>query len=112
MVKIEAIIRDSMLDEVKNALAIVGIAGMTAWEVRGFGHQKGHTTTYRGVEYTADFLPKVKIELVLPDEDVERAIETIIATARTGGIGDGKLFVYPIAQCIRIRTGETGKMAI
>jgi nitrogen regulatory protein P-II 1 len=85
---------------------------MTAWEVRGFGHQKGQTTNYRGAEYSVDFLPKVKIELVLPDEDADRAVETIINTARTGAIGDGKIFVYPIAQCIRIRTGETGRQAI
>jgi nitrogen regulatory protein P-II 1 len=112
MVKIEAVVRDGVVEELKNELAKVGIAGMTAWEVRGFGHQKGQTTNYRGAEYSVDFLPKVKIELVLPDEDVDRAVETIIQTARTGSIGDGKIFVYPIAQCIRIRTGETGRHAI
>ena len=112
MVKIEAIIRDGVLEEVKDQLAKVGIAGMTAWEVKGFGHQKGQTTSYRGAEYTADFLPKCKIELVLPDEDADRAVATIIETARTGNIGDGKIFVYPISQCIRIRTGETGRQAI
>ena len=112
MVKIEAIIRDGVLEEVKDALSKIGIAGMTAWEVKGFGHQKGQITTYRGAEYTADFLPKVKIELVLPDEDVENAVATIIEIARTGNIGDGKIFVFPIAQCIRIRTGETGRQAI
>jgi len=112
MVKIEAIIRDGVLEEVKDQLAKVGIAGMTAWEVKGFGHQKGQITSYRGAEYTADFLPKVKIELVLPDEDVDRAVQAIIDTARTGNIGDGKIFVFPIAQCIRIRTGETGRQAI
>lgn len=112
MVKIEAVIREGMVDEVKHELAKIGIAGMTAWEVRGFGHQKGQTTTYRGAEYSVDFLPKVKIELVLPDEDVDRAVETIIQTARTGAIGDGKIFVFPIAQCIRIRTGEIGRQAI
>lgn len=112
MVKIEAIIRDGMVEEVKDELAKIGIAGMTAWEVRGFGHQKGHTTTYRGAEYTVDFLSKMKIELVVADEDVDRAVQTIITTAQTGAIGDGKIFVYPIAQCIRIRTGETGRLAI
>lgn len=112
MVKIEAVIRDSMVEDVKHALNSVGIAGMTAWEVRGFGHQKGQTTTYRGAEYTVDFLPKVKIELVVADEDAEQVVETIINAARTGNIGDGKIFVYPIAQCIRIRTGDTGRAAI
>lgn len=112
MVKIEAIIRDSMVDDVKDALNRVGLAGMTAWEVKGFGHQKGQTTTYRGAEYTVDFLSKVKIELVVPDEDADRIVDTIVATARTGNIGDGKIFIFPISQCIRIRTGETGKMAI
>lgn len=112
MVKIEAIIRDSKVEEVKDELAGVGIAGMTAWEVRGFGHQKGKTTTYRGAEYTVDFLPKVKVELVVADEDVDRVVQAIMSSARTGQIGDGKIFVYPIAQCIRIRTAETGKSAI
>jgi len=112
MIKIEAVIRDSVVDDVKNALNNVGIAGMTAWEVRGFGHQKGQTTTYRGAEYTVDFVPKAKIELVVADEDAERIIATIVETARTGGIGDGKIFAYPISQCIRIRTGEAGKAAI
>jgi nitrogen regulatory protein P-II 1 len=112
MVKIEAIIRDTMVEDVKNELALVGVAGMTAWEVRGFGHQKGQTATYRGAEYSVDFIPKVKIELVLPDEHVDRAIQAIIQTAQTGAIGDGKIFVYPIAECIRIRTGESGRDAI
>jgi nitrogen regulatory protein P-II 1 len=112
MVKIEAVIRDSMVELVKDELAKVGIAGMTAWEVRGFGHQKGQTTTYRGAEYTVDFVPKVKIELVVSDEDADRIVDTIVRTTRTGSIGDGKIFVFPIAQCIRIRTGETGRHAI
>ncbi len=112
MVKIEAIIRDVMVDTVKDELNRVGIAGMTAYEVRGFGHQKGKTTTYRGAEYTVDFVNKVKIELVVGDEDADRVVEAILGTARTGTIGDGKIFVYPIAQCIRIRTGETGRTAI
>ncbi len=112
MVKIEAIIRDSVLEQLKLGLSEIGIAGMTAWEVRGFGHQKGQTTTYRGAEYTVDFVPKVKVELVVADEDAERVVEAIVKTARTGVIGDGKIFVYPIAQCLRIRTGETGKNAI
>ena len=113
MMKIEAVIRDTMVDAVKEQLDKVGIAGMTAWEVRGFGHQKGQTTTYyRGAEYTVDFLPKAKIELVVADEDADRVVATIIETARTGAVGDGKIFVFPIAQCIRIRTGETGRSAI
>ena len=112
MVKIEAIIREGMVEAVKDQLAQIGIAGMTAWEVRGFGRQKGQTTTYRGAEYTVDFLPKSKIELIVSDEDAERVVNTILLAARTGEIGDGKIFSYPIAQCIRIRTGETGKDAI
>jgi nitrogen regulatory protein P-II 1 len=110
--KIEAIIRDGMVEDVKDELARVGIAGMTAWEVKGFGHQKGQMTTYRGAEYTVDFRNKVKIELVVSDEDADRVVDAIVNTARTGSIGDGKIFVFPIAQCIRIRTGETGRSAI
>lgn len=112
MMKIEAIIRDGMVEDVKDELARVGIAGMTAWEVKGFGHQKGQMTTYRGAEYTVDFRNKVKIELVVSDEDADRVVDAIVNTARTGSIGDGKIFVFPIAQCIRIRTGETGRSAI
>ena len=112
MMKIEAIIRDSVVENVKDELNKVGVAGMTVWEVRGFGHQQGKTTTYRGAEYAVDFVPKVKVELVVADEDTDRVVDTIINTARTGAIGDGKIFVFPIAQCIRIRTGETGKSAI
>jgi len=112
MVKIEAIVRDSMLEYIKEELSRVGVSGMTAWEVRGFGRQKGNTTTYRGAEYAVDFIPKVKVELIVADEDVDRIVQTIIKTAQTGSIGDGKIFVFPISQCIRIRTGETGKDAI
>jgi len=112
MMKIEAVIRDSKVEAVKEELNRVGIAGMTAWEVRGFGHQKGQTTTYRGAEFTVDFVPKVKIELVVADEDTDRVVEAIVSSAHTDNIGDGKIFVFPIAQCIRIRTGETGRNAI
>jgi nitrogen regulatory protein P-II 1 len=112
MVKIEAIIRDTMLEVVKQKLDEAGVAGITAWEVKGFGHQKGQTTTYRGTEYIVDFRPKVKIELVVADQDAERITKTIAAAARTGSIGDGKIFVFPITQCIRIRTGESGIDAI
>jgi nitrogen regulatory protein P-II 1 len=112
MVKIEAIVREGIVEMVKDALATIGVAGMTAWEVRGFGRQKGQTTTYRGAEYAVDFVPKVKLELVVADEDADAVVTTICRTASTNTIGDGKIFVYPIAQCIRIRTGETGKSAI
>jgi len=112
MVKIEAIIRDSMVEVIKDELAKVGVNGMTAWEVRGFGRQKGKTTSYRGAEYTVDFIPKAKLELIVADEDADRIVLTIMKTAQTGTIGDGKIFVYPISQCIRIRTGESGKAAI
>ena len=112
MKKIEAIIKPFKLDDVREALTEIGITGMTATEVKGFGRQKGHTEIYRGAEYAVDFLPKVKLELVLPDEMLERAIETIVETARSGKIGDGKIFVYPVEHVIRIRTGETGHAAI
>lgn len=112
MMKIEAIVRDQMVEIIKDALSTVGVAGMTSWEVRGFGRQKGQTTSYRGTEYVVDFIPKAKIELVVADEDVDTVVNTIVKTANTGNIGDGKIFVFPIAQCIRIRTGETGKSAI
>jgi nitrogen regulatory protein P-II 1 len=94
MVKIETIIRDTMVEQVKNELAKIGIAGMTSWEVRGFGRQKGQTTTYRGAEYVVDFIPKAKIELVVADEDVDRVVANITTTANTGTIGDGKIFLY------------------
>ena len=96
----------------REALTEIGITGMTVTEVKGFGRQKGHTEIYRGAEYAVDFLPKVKLELILPEEMVERAIETIVETARSGKIGDGKIFVYPVEQVIRIRTGETDHAAI
>jgi nitrogen regulatory protein P-II 1 len=112
MKKIEAIIKPFKLDEVKTALTKIGIQGMTVTEVKGFGRQKGHTEIYRGAEYTIDFLPKVKIEIVIQDEWVLQAIETIQRIARTGKIGDGKIFLIPIEEAIRIRTGERGKDAI
>jgi nitrogen regulatory protein P-II 1 len=110
--KIEAIIRHYKLEEVKNALSSAGIQGMTVSEVRGFGRQRGHKETYRGAEYTVDFLPKVKLEIVVGDGLVETAARIIMETARTGQIGDGKLFVTPLEQVIRIRTGEAGEEAI
>ena len=112
MKKIEAIIRHYKLEEVKNALTSKNILGMTVTEVRGFGRQKGHKETYRGAEYTVDFMPKVKIEIVVPDDQVETVLQTLTAAARTGSVGDGKIFVTPIAEVIRIRTGETGAGAI
>jgi len=107
-----AIIRPFKLDEVREALGEAGVTGLTVTEVKGFGRQKGHTELYRGAEYVVDFLPKVKIEAAMPDELVERAIETIESSARTGKIGDGKIFVFDVEQTIRIRTGETGNDAI
>jgi len=112
MKKIEAIIRHYKLEEVKNGLNEIGIQGMTVAEVRGFGRQRGHKEVYRGAEYTVDFLPKVKLEIVLSDEDAPRAIEKITEVARTGNIGDGKIFVTPLAEVIRIRTGESGSEAL
>ena len=112
MKKIEAIIKPFKLDEVKEALHEVGLKGITVTEAKGFGRQKGHTELYRGAEYVVDFLPKGKIEIVLEDEMVERAIEAIQNAARTGRIGDGKIFVSTVEQVIRIRTGETGIDAI
>lgn len=112
MKKIEAIIKPFKLDEVREALSEIGINGLTVTEVKGFGRQKGHTELYRGAEYVVDFLPKVKIEVVIADDLVDRAIESIINTARTGKIGDGKIFVYPVEQVVRIRTGETGEEAV
>jgi nitrogen regulatory protein PII len=112
MKKIEAIIKPFKLEEVKDALAALGIEGMTVSEVKGFGRQKGHTEIYRGSEYTVDFLPKIKIEVVLPDNLLESAITAILQGARTGKIGDGKVFVYPVDEAIRIRTEETGETAI
>ncbi len=112
MKKIEAIIKPFKLDEVKDALHEVGLQGITVTEAKGFGRQKGHTELYRGAEYVVDFLPKVKIEIVLDDDLVERAIEAIQQAARTGRIGDGKIFIVPVEEAIRIRTGETGEEAV
>jgi nitrogen regulatory protein P-II 1 len=112
MKKIEAIIKPFKLDEVKEALHEIGLQGMTVTEAKGFGRQKGHTELYRGAEYVVDFLPKVKIEIVMDDTLVEQAIEAITNAARTGRIGDGKIFVSTIEEVIRIRTGETGSEAI
>jgi len=112
MKKIEAIIKPFKLDDVREALTEIGITGMTVTEVKGFGRQKGHTEIYRGAEYAVDFLPKVKLELILPEEMVERAIETIVETARSGKIGDGKIFVYEVERVVRIRTGEENEDAI
>ena len=112
MKKIEAIIKPFKLDEVKSALAEVGIQGLTVSEVKGFGRQKGHTELYRGSEYTIDFLPKVKIEIVVPDSKCEKVVETILSSAKTGRIGDGKIFIVSIDEVIRIRTGERGEAAI
>jgi len=112
MKKIDAIIKPFKLEDVKEALAQTGIAGMTLTEVKGFGRQKGHTEIYRGSEYTVDFLPKVKIEVVVADAQVDQAVEAIIKGAKTGKIGDGKIFVSNIEQVVRIRTQETGEQAI
>src|SRR2546430_11693786 len=112
MKKIEAIIKPFKLDEVKNALHEIGVTGMTVSEVRGFGRQKGHTEVYRGAEYVIDFLPKVKIEVVVDDAIAERAVQAIQDTARTDKIGDGKIFVVPVEQAVRIRTGEQGPDAV
>ena len=112
MKKIEAVIRHFKLEEVKDALTAIGVQGMTVSEVRGFGRQKGHKEQYRGAEYTVDFLPKAKIEVVVPDNLARQAIDTILRTARTGQIGDGKIFVTDLGAVIRIRTGETGEDAL
>ena len=112
MKKIEAIIRHFKLEEVKDALTSAGVQGMTVSEVRGFGRQKGHKEQYRGAEYTVDFLPKVKIEVVVSDNQSQDVIDTILRTARTGQIGDGKIFVTKLDEMIRIRTGETGDTAL
>ena len=112
MKKIEAIVKPFKLDEVREALAEVGVTGLTVTEVKGFGRQTGHTELYRGAEYVVDFLPKVKIEVVVPEKMVEAAIEGIIKAARTGKIGDGKIFVTSVEQVVRIRTGETDEAAV
>ena len=112
MKKIEAIIKPFKLDEVREALSEIGVSGLTVTEVKGFGRQKGHTELYRGAEYVVDFLPKVKIEIVVGDEAAEAAIDAIVKAARTGKIGDGKIFVTTVEQVVRIRTGETGESAV
>jgi nitrogen regulatory protein P-II 1 len=112
MKKIEAIIKPFKLDEVREALSDIGVTGLTVTEVKGFGRQKGHTELYRGAEYVVDFLPKVKLEVVVADSLLERATESIINAARTGKIGDGKIFVTAVEQVVRIRTGESGEAAI
>lgn len=112
MKKVEAIIKPFKLDEVKEVLSKLGVYGMTVVEVKGFGRQKGHTELYRGAEYMVDFLPKVKVEIVVPDSILEQVVETIVGTARTGKIGDGKIFITDILDVVRIRTGERGELAI
>jgi nitrogen regulatory protein P-II 1 len=112
MKQITAIVKPFKLEEVREALAEIGVSGLTVTEVKGFGRQKGHTELYRGAEYVVDFLPKVKVEVVVKDDDVERCIEGIVRAAKTGKIGDGKIFVTEIAQVLRIRTGETDEHAI
>lgn len=112
MKKIEAIIRHFKLEEIKNALTKAGVQGLTVSEVRGFGRQRGQRETYRGAEYTVDFLPKVKLEVVVSDDEVGMAVETISNVARTGKVGDGKIFVTELSEVVRIRTGETGAQAI
>ena len=109
---VTAIIKPFKLDEVREALSAIGVQGITVTEVKGFGRQKGHTELYRGAEYVVDFLPKVKVEVVIPDGMVDRAIEAIVKAARTGKIGDGKIFVFDVGQVVRIRTGETGEDAV
>jgi nitrogen regulatory protein P-II 1 len=112
MKKIEAVIKPFKMDDVREALSEVGVSGMTVSEVKGFGRQKGHTELYRGAEYNVDFLPKVKVELIVADEQVELCIEAIMKTAQTGKIGDGKIFVYDVQRVIRIRTGEENEDAV
>ena len=112
MKKIEAIIKPFKMEDVKEALSEIGVEGMTVTEVKGFGRQKGHTEIYRGSEYTVDFLPKVKFEIVIGDDRVQKAVDAIVASAKTGKIGDGKVFVLPIEDAIRIRTDERGESAI
>ena len=112
MKMVMAVIKPFKLDDVREALAEVGVAGITATEVKGFGRQKGHTELYRGAEYVVDFLPKIKVELIISDDKVEPAIDAIVKAANTGKIGDGKIFVTPVEQVVRIRTGETGADAL
>ncbi len=112
MKKVEAIIKPFKLDEVKEALSGIGVEGLTVTEVKGFGRQKGHTEIYRGAEYVVDFLPKIKLEIVVTEDAVDKVIEAIVEAANTGKIGDGKIFVLPLEEAIRIRTGERGKDAV
>jgi nitrogen regulatory protein P-II 1 len=112
MKKIEAIIKPFKLDEVREALSVVGVTGLTITEVKGFGRQKGHTELYRGAEYVVDFLPKIKIEIIVTDDTLAPALDAIVKSAHTGKIGDGKIFVMPVEQVVRIRTGETNENAI
>ncbi|HUU51220.1 MAG TPA: P-II family nitrogen regulator [Nitrospinota bacterium] len=112
MKKIEAIIKPFKLDEVKDKLNEIGIQGITVSEVKGFGRQKGHTELYRGAEYVVDFLPKIKLEIVVPDRLADQVVEVIVSSAQTGRIGDGKIFIFPIDEAVRIRTGEKGEEAI
>ena len=112
MKKIEAIFKPFKLDEVREALSEIGVSGLTVTEVKGFGRQKGHTELYRGAEYVVDFLPKVKVEVVVPDKLLEASIDAVVKAARTGKIGDGKIFVSDVSQVIRIRTGETDEAAV
>ena len=112
MKKVEAIIKPFKLEDVKEALSEIGIQGMTVTEVKGFGRQKGHTEIYRGSEYTVDFLPKVKIEIVVDDEQASEVVDTVVKTANTGKIGDGKVFVSPVEEAVRIRTGDRGNEAV
>lgn len=112
MKKIEAIIKPFKLDEVKDALNALGIKGMTVTEVKGYGRQKGHTEIYRGAEYVVDFIPKIKLEIIIAAEQVDQVIDTITKVARTGKIGDGKIFVLPVERVVRVRTGETGSEAV
>ena len=112
MRKIEAIIKPFKLDEVKEALNGIGVQGMTVSEVKGFGRQKGHTELYRGAEYVVDFLPKIKLEIAIPDEMVDKVVQAIVEAANTGRIGDGKIFVLPLEEAVRIRTGERGNSAL
>jgi len=112
MHKIEAVIKPFKLDEVKEALHAIGIQGMTVTEVKGFGRQKGHTELYRGAEYVVDFLPKIKLEIAVADDSVDKVVEAIVSAANTGRIGDGKIFVFPMEEAVRIRTGERGRDAV
>ena len=112
MKKIEAIIRPFRIDDVREALAEIGVKGMTLTEVKGYGRQKGHTELYRGSEYQIDFLPKLKLEVVVPDTQVDKVIETLVKAAKTGQVGDGKIFVYPVEDAVRVRTGESGEEAL